>query len=65
MKRTKTLAIVLAWCACPSMIWAAAWNKTASGTYSWNDTANWTHGVLPTVDTKAEFINDYPNWVAD
>ena len=60
MKGAKILAIALASCVCPSIIWAAAWNKTASGTYSWNDTANWTNGVLPTVDTKAEFINAYP-----
>ena len=61
MKRINSiLAIALALCACPCMIWAATWTKTASGTYSWNDTANWTNGLLPTASTKAEFISAYP-----
>ena len=39
VKRAKTLAIALAWCACPPVIWPAACDKAASGTCSPNAAA--------------------------
>ena len=54
------LAIAMALCVCPCLVQAATWIKTASGTYSWNDTANWLNGTLPNSSTKAEFTSSYP-----
>ena len=59
-RRNAVLALALALCACPYMIQAADWLPTASGTYSWNNPANWSNGTLPTDSTSAEFNSAHP-----
>ena len=61
MKRTSLMFVVmLACCVCPSIVRAANWITTASGTYSWTDPNNWLNGTLPT-STKVAYIGDSSN----